>query len=409
MMLTPKKPVKATGNSKDWLICMVASLFPFYAFIQMNFLNTLSSYFIHDRVITTSQLGLLSAGYIYTDALVLLPAGILLDRYATRTLLLWGMGLCTAGGILFASSEQFSLLFLARIISGVGHAFAFLGCFRLASRWFKAQQQGFVIGLIITIALLGGLVAQTPLTLLVKQIGWHKALWLNGIMGLIIMFILWSILPHERIESTYQQTSMLWDNLKVASKKLQNWLCGFYTCLLGLPLMLLGAVWGSTYLVTAKHLTVLEASWITTSIFLGTIIGSPLAGWLSDKLARRKLPMIIGAVTSLLLMLVILYTQNLSTAGYTGLFFLLSLCASTQVLGYPVVAESNPITNSSTAMGFVNVLIMAGIATFQMAFGWIWDNSALQSYAIVLLVFALITSAVSALFIKETLSDTGLY
>ena len=167
--------------------------------------------------------------------------------------------------------------------------------------------------------------------------------------------------------------------------------------------MLLGAVWGSSYLMETKNLTALQASWITTSIFLGTIIGSSFIGWMSDTLLQRKLPMIIGATGCLVLLLIALYVPELSVTSLITLFFLLSISASTQILGFPTIAESNPSKNRSTAMGFSNVIIVGGIATLQLFFGALWASTPLHKYAIIVLLIALVVSILLALLIQETL------
>jgi predicted MFS family arabinose efflux permease len=126
-----------TNKLRVWLVFFVASLFPFYAFIQMNFLNTLSASLIQNVGITPSQLGVLSAGYLFVDALFLLPVGILLDRFSIRILLLAGIFICTLGALFFSISQAFVSILSSRLISGIGHAFALLSCFRFISLYFE--------------------------------------------------------------------------------------------------------------------------------------------------------------------------------------------------------------------------------------------------------------------------------
>lgn len=391
---------------KAWFVCLIASLFPFYAFLQMDYLDTIGVYLAHVGI-SSEQLSWLSAVYLYADALMLLPAGLLLDRFSARKLLFIGLGLCIAGGILFSTSMSFSWMLAGRLISGIGHAFALLCCFRLVAVWFEAKKQAFVIGLVITIALFGGLVAQTPFTLIAKDISWHVALFLNVGLGLLVLILGYLFVKENNSSSSVSTDGALWKTLKSAIARQQNWWAGLYICLLGLPLMLLGALWNSTYLIKTKHLSMMAASWVATSIFLGTIIGMPLVGWLSDKYQTRKIPMVVGAVGALLLLMVFL-NLPVNTSGYVydGLFFILSLFASTQVLGYPAVVESNPIEGGSTAMGFVNVIIMVGIASFQVGFGALWESDFTRPFAMRLLELALVGSVIMAAWMRETLKRT---
>jgi hypothetical protein len=54
------------------------------------------------------------------------------------------------------------------------------------------------------------------------------------------------------------------------------------------------------------------------------------------------------------------------------LFFLLGFLTSVQVLGYPIVVESNPLKLTARAQGVSSVLIMAGGFT-QPLFGWLMN------------------------------------
>src|SRR5205823_1769138 len=106
-------------------------------------------------------------------------------------------------------------------------------------------------------------------------------------------------LHEEKLEKQHLQNLGLWRSVKLAALNPQNWLGGLYTALMNLPVFLLGALWGIHYLVAVRHITVVEASYATTIFFLGLLFGSAAFGWISDRIGRRILPMVIGAVLSL--------------------------------------------------------------------------------------------------------------
>lgn len=396
-------------NGLPWLILFCASLFPFYTFIQMNLLNVLNQELTQAFAINHEKLGTLSAIYIYADALWLIPVGLLLDRYPLRLLLIIGASLVTFGAALFAISNNMTVASMARAIAGSGHAFALLGCFRLSSLWFPTHRQAFVIGSVITIAILGGVVSQTPLRILVENTSLHFTLWANAAVGLLLCGILSVSLPHNPNHATQniQHVDFL-NRLIDSTKNGQNWLCAFYTCFLSLPLMILGALWGGTYLATSNHLSPLQASWVTSMIFIGTIIGSPVVGYISDRLAKRKAPMVMGGLVSLLTIIAILYLPHLSLTKLIILFFALGFFSSTQIISYPTIAESNPATIRGTAMGFSNTLMMVGAASVQLIFSGLWKTNipshflGQYNFAMNLLPLTFLLSVIFAVFIKET-------
>jgi MFS family permease len=414
------------NNSKylPWLVCFSAALFFFYEFIQMNMFNAISPELMRDFSVNATQLGYLSATYLYADVVFLFPAGMLLDRFSTRHIILLAMLICIAGTLGFALAHSFWLASLCHFMAGIGNAFCFLSCMMLASRWFPPRRMAVVTGLIVTMAMAGGVVAQTPMTLLSAAIGWRHALIANAGLGLAIMAIIWLFVrdyPSEYAAQHQQQKESLhalgfWKGIKQAVSNAQTWLCGIYTSLLNLPIMLLGALWGSLYLMQVHHISAEDASLATSMIFIGTIVGGPVIGWISDHLGLRRLPMLVGGVLSLIVVFSIMYLPQPSLKLLLVLFFALGFFTSSQVISYPVIAESTPKSLTGTSMGLASVLIMGGGALFQPIFGGVmdkfWDGTIINGVhqytlasfqpAMMILPIAFGIGLLAALFIRET-------
>jgi MFS family permease len=415
---------KTTNRLLPWIVCLSATLFFFYEFLLMNMFNAIAPNLEQTFHVTATRLGLLSAGYFWADVVFLFPAGLLLDRFSTRRIILLAMGLCVVSTFGFAASHTFANALLFRTLSGVGNAFALLACVRLAARWFPPERLALITGVIVTMAMLGGMVAQTPLTLMVHALGWREALSVNGIIGvafLVIIFFMVSDQPTSFKETTRQHREALaelgfWKSIRLAIKNKQNWLGGIYTNLMNLPFVLFGAIYGASYLEHVHHLTSQKASMVITLLFLGTIIGAPIMGWYSDRHARRVKPMAIGAMISLLLIVILLYTPGLSFISLLLLFFLLGFVTSTQVLSYPLVAESNPSMLTGTGVGLASLIIMSGYALFQPLCGYFMDLHwsgliqndipiyALNDYrlAFVMIPVGFTISLIATYFLRET-------
>jgi MFS family permease len=109
--------------------------------------------------------------------------------------------------------------------------------------------------------------------------------------------------------------------LRAAISNLQNWLAGLYTCLLSLPILVLGALWGNLYLTQMRGLNQLDASYVIMVLYIGMIIGSPLIGWFSDWIKHRRMPMFIGGVAYLSLLLFLIYFPQINKDYLIVLFF----------------------------------------------------------------------------------------
>jgi len=370
-----------------WLVTMTAALFFFYEFIQLNLFDAIDVQLMQAFHLNAPQLGQLASMYFYANALFLFPAGVLLDRFSTKKLLLTAVALCTIGTFVFAIAESYFMAAAGRFVVGMGASFCFLSCIRLASRWFPPSKMALVTGLVVTMAMLGGLVAQTPLEMLSHLMGWRNAVLLDAALGILVALAIFMIVQdrppnsHDiaHADKAHLKTLGFLRSIKLVLLNPNNWLGGIYTSLMNLPVFLLGALWGIHFLVEVHHVTPMQASYATTMFFVGVIFGSPAFGWFSDHIGRRVLPMIIGAILSLGVMLLLMYMPNLSLIEIISLFFLIGFVTSSQVLSYPAIAELNPPTLTSTAVSVDSISIMVSGAIFQPFFGWImefhWDHS----------------------------------
>ena len=377
--------VKYDYPLQPWVVCFSAALFFFFEFMQVNMFNALDPALIKTFHMSTVQLGHLSANYFYANVIFLFPAGMLLDRISTRKIIIVAMFtsvLCTFG---FAASHAVWQAEICRFVTGIGGSFCLLSNVRLASRWFDPRRLALVIGLIVTFAMIGGMAAQTPFTLLTDSIGWRMTLMIDASVGLLMLgliILLVQDFPSGGAKTHAEHQQLLrsigfWKVLLQTIKNPQNWLGGLYTSLMNLPIFLFGAMWGSLYLVQIRHLSRPESSVVISMLFIGTIVGSPVIGWLSDKIRQRRLPMIVGAIVALGLILLLMYTPHLSFISLALLFLALGFITSTQIISYPLIAESNSLALTGTAEGLASVLIMAGgftIPLFASLMGWYWSH-----------------------------------
>ncbi len=381
---------KSQNLTKAWIIVLTAALFFLYEFIQMNMFNSLALSFEMTFSLSAFQVALVSAFYFLSDSLLLYPAGVMLDRYSSKKLILLGMILCILGTGLIAGSSNAWFLVISRFLSGTASAFCLLSILRLAASWFPPRKMGQVTGIVVTLGMLGGAISQTPLTLLIDKTGWREALLITaglGVFILLLMFFLIKDAKEEQSHAALQDSPLKWfDGFYAMLINKYNWLTGLYICTMNLPIMLLAGLFGTQWMMQAHGFTDIQGSNISMMIFIGTILGSTVFGLWSDILRSRKMPMLITAVISLVNFLIILYLPisvldlNSAQAYYLYLFLFLSLGFFTgaQIIGYPVVRETNQAQNIGTALGFTSVIIMGMPALLQPLVGllmnWHWSG-----------------------------------
>lgn len=295
---------------------------------------------------------------------------------------------------------------------------------RLATRWLPTNHLALAAGLIVTMAFTGGAIAQAPFTWLIQQVGWRQAIVLDGFVGIAIWMLILAVVKDcpAHIQQIYQQelTALhnmgFWQSLRRSYFRWQNWLAGIYTNMLNLPIFIIGGIWGGGFLIQAHNLDPLQAASLSSFILIGALIGCPLAGWLSDKIGRRKLPMYWGAIISLVFVSLIIYGHDFSYTTMGVLCFCIGLFTSTQVISYPLVAESNPSILTATSISVVSFNAISGGAVFQPLVGYLldkhWDGTmshnvpvySLQDYhfAFMLMPIGLVVAFILNFFLKET-------
>jgi MFS family permease len=408
---------------KAWMVCMVAALYFFYIFIQMTKFNAIGQELMADFKIGSTGLGTLSSIYFWGNVIFLFPAGLLLDRFSSKKILMIVMLIAIVCTLLFAYTNSVPTASWCFLFLGVAGAFALILPLRIVSRWFPPEKMALVSGLTITVGFFGAMVSQSPLTWLVTLVGWRHAMIWDAIFGVVLLVIMMAVIsdypPGAVKEMTKEQATslkVLWEDIKKSIANRQNWLFGIYTCLVNLPIFVFGAVFGTRFLEQIHHVTTAQAAFAMMLMFLGAMAGSPAFGWFSDKLQLRKLPMFFGGIVSLALVLLVMYVIPMPHILLCVIFFGIGFFTSSQVITYPVIAESNSPDVIATSMSIGSTLIMSGGAIFVPLFGWLLDiywhgemvnNIPVHSlteyrFALWMLPMAFIVGMLAIIFGKET-------
>ncbi len=422
-LLSTAHPEVRVNTKQAWQVCLAAGLFFLFEYLQVSIFNALDPQLLKEFQVSAARLGSLSAHYFYANVLFLFPAGLILDRISTRKAIIWSMGWCVLATYGFAFSPTIAWADIFRFITGIGGAFCLLSAVRLATRWFPAKRLAMVIGVIVSMAFVGGMIAQTPMTLLVDYLGWRAGLAIDATIGVMFWLLIMRVVKDypEGSESFFAEQHKklkaigFWTSTVQAAKSLQTWLAGFYTSFMNLAVFLLGAMWGGLYLVQVHGLSRNEGSVVTMMIYIGTLLGSTIIGWYSDRIASRKKPMILFCLLSLATILAVMFLPSLGFFSLIILFLLLGFFTSAQIISYPLIAESNPRILTGAAEGIASVVIMSG-GFLQPLFGYFmemgWDHKYVNGIpfysahnymvAVAMIPAGLVLALISVFFIRET-------
>ncbi|MFY7697859.1 MAG: MFS transporter [Legionella sp.] len=354
-----------------WIVCFTASLFFFYEFIQGNMFASIADNIMHDFEIRADKMTYLSSIYYLSNVASLFFAGMLLDRYSTKKILVTAMICCVLSTFILAHAQSFYLALGCRFVTGIGSAFCLLGPIRIASHWFPPHRMALVTGSIVTMAMTGGMIAQYPLTKLVIQFGWRQSLIIVACLGVsIVITMIYAVKDKpEGYQAVFRKIQTVRPISNYSYLNSQTLRAALYASLMNMAVAIYGAMMGSLYLMQRLGVSKEQAALVNSMLFLGAILGGPLIGWCSDRLALRTLPMKVGAMVSLLTMLVILYVPV--SLGCMGLlFFLLGFFTAAQVISYALVAESSAPEMTAKAVSIVSIFTQGGYIVYQNLFSY---------------------------------------
>ena len=330
-------------------------------------------------------LGNLSALYFYSYVAVQIPTGVLVDHWGPRRVLTSGGLLAAAGTMLFAMTTDYGPVGVGRLLIGAGVGVAFVSMLKLATHWVKPSRFALVSGLALACGSLGGISAGVPLRIAVDAFGWRSVMVGAGMVTAVLAVATWFFVrddPRDRGFRSYStvtsggraQHSML-GGIRAVFGYRNVWLnfigCGAITG----PMLAFGGLWGVPFLASQYRLSTAQAAFVTSVMLVAWAVASPIAGALSDKLRRRKLPILAGGCLAAVLWSVLIYVPGLPYWTLIALMIGLGFASGVVVIGFAFCKESAPAALAGTASGVANMGNMLGGMAMQPLIGWLLDRA----------------------------------
>ena len=324
-------------------------------------------------------LGNLSAFYFYAYAGLQFPLGVLLDRFGPRRIMAASALVAAAGSLLFGIAETLSAAYLGRFLIGAGVAVALIGTFKLIMIWFPAERFATLSGVTMFIGTIGAVTGQAPLAAYVETLGWRPALLWAAVFAVVMAGLIWLIVRDstgaEPAAAGAAETPPVWLAFVRILGSRQTWLIGVYGGTMSGPVLAFAGLWGVPFAMTTYGLDRPAAGLAMSVVLIGFGLGLPSAGWASDKLGRRKSPLVAGSALLLATWLVILYWPRPPHSIVYILFFLNGLAAGWVVTVFALAREWTAPQFGGSVVGFVNMTGIAAAALLQPLVGYLLDLS----------------------------------
>jgi sugar phosphate permease len=373
------------NSSRAWTVWIVAATFYLAAFYLRTSPAVMTTELMRDFGIAASQLGQFSAFYFYAYILMQIPTGVLVDSWGARRLLIGGSIAAAAGTVLFGVTSSYALASAGRAIVGAATAVGWVVTLKLATHWFPRSRFAMLSGLGLMMGNIGALFAQVPLRLLVEAYGWRAVALGSAACVLAIGAAAWAFVANDPADLGYashapaelQRSHLtlggtLRDFPKIFTHG-NTWLIflaqgGFVGAMLSFT-----GLWGPPYLRQRFSLAPRDAAAVCSVMIVCWAIASPLAGYFSDRIGRRK-PIYLGGALVSATGWSLLFYAPLPLSAFIVVAALTSFACGAVVVAFAFAKESVPVRFLGTISGAVNVGNMLGPTLLQPAIGWALDR-----------------------------------
>jgi len=322
--------------------------------------SVMADVLMFDLNVTAAAIGSLSAFFLYPYVAMQVPAGLLVDRFGAKRILLIMMGLVCVGCVIFGLSNEIAPIKFGRFCIGFGSAFAFVGTLKLASGWFDQSRLGLLVGMTQAMGMLGAALGGYPVAKLTQAFGWHTTLYIFAGMFALLALVIFVFAkerkkPDETLNvDTTSQMRHIWDGFKFVLENPQSWWNAAFAGFLYAPIAAFAELWGVSFLEHARGFTHTSAATANSLIFVGWGVGGPLIGMLSDKIRKRIPFMYFSAISGLILISLLLYVDLPDPVIYI-LLFLFGLTNTGVAISYTLATEINPSHVAGTSFAFANM------------------------------------------------------
>ena len=276
-------PEDASSSNRRWLILALIFTITVINFIDRQTLSVLAPELMkvlhltneqYGRIVSALQFGMMSGEF---------PMGALMDRWGARIGMSLAVGwwsAATGAQILARTGTQFGL---TRFWMGTGECGNYSGGMKTVTRLFRKRERTLAIGIFNSGSMIGSTIALPLIVFLMQHYGFRTAFLVPALAGFLWVPLWWYFYGREpKIPMDVAPKISSREMLKLP----ESWAvmaCRFF---IG-PVMQFYWYWMPSYLVTVRHMSMIQLGFLGLIPLLLGDIGGVAGGWAAGFLQRR--------------------------------------------------------------------------------------------------------------------------
>ncbi|MFE2879040.1 nitrate/nitrite transporter [Streptomyces roseus] len=328
----------------------------------------------HRFGIQALQLAVFSTSQLMAYAVMQIPAGVAVDRFGPRRMLLAGLIVMTGGQLGFALVHTFGPALAVRVALGCGDSVIFVSMVRLVAVWFPPRSSPLMMQFTAFAGMLGALASALPMSFVLRATGWTTTFLVTTLIGVITLLLTCGALrdhPAEAAQRTRQTPGVRREvraGWREPGTRLGFWV--HFTCQFPASSFLL--LWGFPFLLHGQHVGASTAGALLTLLLLVAGVAGPALGCLIGRRPRLRTPLAVGAAGCTAGIWALVLAWPGPQAPLWLLIFLMlvmGVSGSAAMIGVDFARTHNPDHRLGTATGLVSMGGFCGTAAALVGIG----------------------------------------
>ena len=411
---------------------------PVYRFTILFFvaLLTYGSYFAYDSLgaiapllikalgIGREQIGATYSAYSVAAIFTVFIGGIIIDKIGTRRASLLFSSLVVLGATIVALANNMTMIYIGRIIFGMGSESLVVAQSSILARWFKGKELALAFGIALTLSRLGTIFSFNLEASIAKHFNsFRAALWAAVIFTILsflsnVVYVImdkhgekYLSLKEEGVEEkirlkdikefprAYWYVVLLCVTFYSAIFPFTSLSTDFFHTKWGLPMTLTAAASGFFLQVKNFFIGIYRtAGGITSIIMIASAVLAPIFGGMVDRVGRRASIMILGSLMMIPTYLLMGFTNIYPAWPMIVLGLAFSLVPAAMWPTVPLIVKEERV---GTAFGLMTMIQNIGLMLFPYLNGKLRDMTHTYKASMVMFAFLGVVGLIFAILLKR--------